>query len=58
MKCPKCDFEMEKGMLGEHGNSWLAGNSIRAKISTSLIFHRPRVFAYRCPNCKKVELQT
>ena len=55
MKCPKCDGEMEKGVLGDFGTSW---NKEQGLVGLQNKFPKlgPKISAYRCPGCGKVEL--
>ncbi|MDO8610265.1 MAG: PF20097 family protein [bacterium] len=55
MICPKCKTQMEKGYLGSHGTRWLAEQmGSLAKIA----FFGSLVYAWKCPQCKYVELRS
>ncbi len=61
MKCPNCKSEMEKGVLGSHNESWIPEKSALAtlnRLAQAPTFGKPRLWAYRCPKCGKVELTT
>lgn len=56
MRCPKCDIEMQKGQLGSTGNLWMEKIVSTTAVKFLSMSKAPFVFAYRCPNCGKVEL--
>jgi rubrerythrin len=61
MNCPICKTEMEKGVLGSQNESWIPENTALAKLNwlaQTPTFGQPRLWAYRCPKCGKVELTT
>lgn len=53
MKCPDCKSEMEEGRLYSHGMSWSKKmDGLLDKMRTA----GSNVIAWKCPNCKKIEL--
>ncbi len=61
MNCPICKTEMNKGYLGSENESWIPEESALAFLnwlSQSPTFGKPRLIAYRCKHCGKVELTT
>lgn len=58
MKCLKCGEEMEKGALTGDSTHWMRGDGIMGGVLKifNVGFGSPRVWAYRCPTCKKIEL--
>lgn len=57
MKCPNDETQMEKGYLTANGRAWIKfTDSLRDKISELISTHQLFVWAWRCPNCKKIEL--
>lgn len=57
MKCPICKVEMEKGGLINNGNLWF--NEGFQVSANRMSFKGGEVtYAYRCPECGKVELTT
>ena len=71
MKCEKCNVEMEKGWL-VNGMRWHEANESKMKDFLSLLVNHPvnddslnllagkssMTFAWRCPKCKILTLQT
>ena len=62
LKCPNCGTGMEKGFISADSFSWLPQNSFPGNLK-SLAFSiatlgYPKLYAYRCPKCGKVELVT
>lgn len=61
MQCPNCKTEMEKGYLMQ-GFMWVEklmmpmGKSLGLKLAGLGLGKKAFVIAYRCPNCKKIEL--
>ncbi len=62
MKCPNCKNEMEKGaVLDDDGVPyWSSKESIMTKLAnfTTFTYGKPKVWAYRCQKCGKIELTT
>jgi len=58
MKCPKCNGEMEKGIFDE--GIWVEGEwSGLAKMLVGTPGRKSfRGIAWRCSNCKSIELTT
>ena len=54
MKCPKCEFEMEQGVLVNGGQNWTPPLSKFVQFLNFSIGER--VIAWKCPKCKKIEL--
>ncbi len=54
MKCPKCECEMEEGVLVNGGHHWTRPLSKFVKFIDLSIGER--VIAWKCPKCKKIEL--
>jgi hypothetical protein len=57
--CPNCKNNLEKGFLGTENESWISEKSVMAKlnwIEQPPTFGKPRLYAYRCADCGKVEL--
>ena len=56
-KCPKCDSEMERGLLSSTAR-WIKGDSFSGQLSKLVNWgiNAPRVWAWRCPNCKVIQL--
>ena len=61
MQCSECSVEMEKGVLDANGRIWADPEKLPWWAKTKLI---PlvkivkKVVAWRCPECKKVDLRT
>jgi len=56
MKCPNDSSEMIRGGIGNYGNLWIAEG-----LRTSLLRNfagKNCIYAYRCPQCGKIELTT
>lgn len=61
MKCPKCDNEMDKGIIDESMAGWMSASSALGKMSNlgvGMVWGKDRIWAYKCAKCGKVELQT
>ena len=57
MKCPNDQTEMEKGSLIMNGTKWVSyNNGLLSKLFLSGIAPMPRVFAWKCTKCGKIEL--
>ena len=56
MKCSKDQTEMLKGFLLQGGQKWHEGNIINNFLSKFFAWKAKIVVAYKCPNCKKIEL--
>ncbi len=54
MKCPKCECEMEQGILGNNGRKWTPPMATAVKFMDVSIGED--VIAWKCPKCKKIEL--
>ena len=58
MKCPNCSTEMEKGMIAGDGQHWLSEKGLTGGLNKLVNpgMGNPRIWAWRCPKCKKIEL--
>ena len=55
MKCSKCNIEMIKGGLFDHGTHWIKNGRNRGGFFDKLSPGLP-VVAWKCETCNKVEL--
>lgn len=58
MKCPKCEGEMEKGLLLAPGAGvrWNKGElSGIAKLTGAVLFGKPMIHSFRCVKCGFLE---
>ncbi len=59
MKCPNCKIEMDQGSLYNHGLAWGKKDFNNfSKVTAWLTKNTTLVIAYRCPNCKSIQLVT
>lgn len=58
MECPICKSVMEKGMLTADSTHWMKEEGFIGGVNKTMNpgFGLERVVAWKCPNCKKVEL--
>ena len=60
MNCPKCNTEIVKGFLSKDNNYWLDAKAMLGQLKQAVslfIPFGPRVIAFKCPKCGKIELQ-
>ncbi len=55
-KCPKCNGEMENGLLVGEGGYWRPDKSVLNILRPPNVFGATKVTAYKCPKCGKIEL--
>lgn len=57
MKCEKCGQEMIKGLLTGDSQHWVSVNSFMGKLNQTLNLGVEIVFAWKCENCKRIDLK-
>lgn len=61
MNCPKCNIPMERGNISSDSYYWYSEKDVLGalkKLGAQLLPTGPKLIAYRCPQCYKVELET
>jgi hypothetical protein len=58
MECPVCKTEMEKGAIYSYGQIWKKGVPKGIGIAKWISRGGKFIFAFRCPKCKKIELES
>ncbi len=58
MQCPNCKVEMNEGSLNNHGMAWTQKVLRMPPAFLKWLSIGVLVSAYRCPNCKRIELKS